>query len=92
MIREAGGDRPFHGYFTHAVTILVEDDSNMDCRSRIYEIFDLLLDGKGITLPAVETGDDDIRAEVIEAVSLPQLVGETERGRFSYSFNVVIRR
>ena len=91
LVTESGGTIPFHADYTRAVTFLVEDDSKMDCRARAYEIHDFLLDGKGITLPAVETGDDDITAEVIESVNLPQYVSETERGRVYYSFNMVIR-
>lgn len=92
LIKEAGGTRPFHSYYTHAVTVIVEDDSFMDCRDVIYQIHDLLLDGKGLTLPAVVTGDDPIQAEVVEVMGIPQPIGENERGVFSWTFNLVVRR
>ena len=92
LIKGSGGTRPFHAYYTHAVTVIVEDDSFFDCQDKAYEIHDLLLDGKGIVLPAVVTGDDPITAEVIEILGIPQYVGQNERGIETFSFNLVVRR
>ncbi len=92
LILEAGGTRPFHAYYSHFVTVTVEDDSFMDCRDHAYTIHDLLLDGKGVTLPAVVTGDSAIQAEVIEVLGIPQSLGQNERGIYSFVFNFVVRR
>ena len=91
LVREMGGERRFHGIRNYAVNILVEDDDPSDCRTRIYEIFDSLLDGKGITLPATVTGDSPIVAEVVDIPGLPSPLGESERGRFQWTFNMIAR-
>ena len=92
LIKETGGTRPFHAYYSHFVTVITEDDSYFDCRDQAYVIHDLILDGKGVTLPAVVTGDSDISAEVIEVLGIPQYLDQNERGIFSFVFDFVIRR
>lgn len=92
LVRELGGPAFFHGVRHHAVYILAEDSSYMDCRDACFAVYDLLRDSKGVNLPAVDTGDSPVRIETIEVAGMPQSLGEDSEGQFHFTIDVIMRR
>lgn len=91
VLENAGGKPEFSipDSVEKAVQILARAETYLTARNNAYIIYDLLHGKSGITLPVVEGGE--YLANVIEAMSVPQPIGQDEKGLWEFSVNFVLR-
>jgi len=91
-VLEAGGGKPdpyVVDFVEKLIQILTRGDSYFEARSEAYTVFNLLNGRRGITLPTVDTAG--IYVNVIEAINVPQSIGQDENNRSEFSANFILR-
>jgi len=73
-----------------AVQILSRAKTYFTARDNIYTVYNLLHGKSWIELPEVVSGVEYI-AMTIEAITIPQSIGQDERGLYEFSVNFIFR-
>jgi hypothetical protein len=91
-VLETGGGKPdfYHSdYAEKLIQVMARGSTYFTARGIAVGIFDALHAKKGITLPSVD--DKSYYVNVIEAIQVPQYLGQDEKGRFLFSTNFIFR-
>lgn len=73
-----------------AIQILTRAKTYFTARSNAYIVYDLFHGKSGITLPVVAGGEEYL-VNVIEAMNVPQSIGQDEKGLWEFSTNFILR-
>lgn len=89
---ESGGRPEFYlpDFTEKAVQVLSRAKDYFTARDNAYKIYNLLHGMAGVVLPVVTAGEEYC-ADIIEAVSEPQSLGQDEKGLFNISTNFVFK-
>lgn len=72
------------------VQVLVRAKTYFTARDLSYLIFDFLKSKQNITMPVIG-GGTEYRANFIEALNVPQYIGQNENGLYEFSTNFIFR-
>lgn len=72
------------------VQVVSRSNDYFQAKEDLTEIHDLLHGASGITLPVVDGGDEYL-ANTIEALNLPQSIGQNDKGEWEFSVNFIFR-
>jgi len=92
ILEDAGGGTNFllPDKVDKAVQVLSRAKTFFTARDNIYTIYELLHGKSWIELPVVVAGNEYI-AMTIEAITVPQSIGQDERGLYEFSVNFIFR-
>ena len=92
VLETAGGLNDFYltDYIEKNIQILTRARNYFTARSQAYTIHSLLHGKAGITLPIVVIGNEYL-VDIINAVHIPQPIGQDDKGRYEFSTNYVFK-
>lgn len=93
VILEGAGGKPEFSIpdsVEKAIQILTRAKSYFTARADSYTIYNLLHGKSGITLPVVTSGEEYL-VNVIEAMNVPQPIGQDAKGLWEFSTNFIFR-
>lgn len=92
VLENAGGKPEFSipDSVEKAVQILTRAETYFTARANAYAIYWFLHGKAGIALPIITTGEEYL-VNVIEAMNVPQPIGQDEKGLWEFSTNFIFR-
>lgn len=93
IVRESGGatDGDLFDKAELAIQVLSRASDYWTARANAVKVYDCLHCKKGITLPIISGDSKVYYANVIQAITLPQNVGQDEKGLHNISTNYIVR-
>lgn len=93
VILENAGGKPEYSIpdsVEKAIQILTRAATYFTARANAYALYAFLHGKSGITLPVITSGEEYL-VNVIEAMNVPQPIGQDEKGLWEFSTNFIFR-
>jgi hypothetical protein len=73
------------------IQVISRGESYFEARDEAVRVFEALHDTQGWNLPHIETGEPDLLAMSVGALTDPQYIGQDDKGLYEFSVNFIFR-